>query len=87
MALQLFIGPWPLSQFLDPIHSLLESLDGGSVRRKAVTYTQNNTNLALSGIRTHDPSVLASKDSLCHRPRGHCNRPCIINMYIKFTNK
>jgi hypothetical protein len=29
---------------------------------------------ALNGIRTHDPSVRASKDSSCLRPRGHCDR-------------
>jgi hypothetical protein len=57
------------------------SLDGGSARRKATTYTQDNTNTertnihALSGIRTHDPRVRASEDSLCLRPRGHCDRP------------
>jgi hypothetical protein len=31
--------------------------DGRSARRKAATYTQNNTDThASSGIRTHDPS-------------------------------
>jgi hypothetical protein len=40
MVLQSFVGPWPFLQFLDRIHSRLDSLDGGSVRRKAVTYTQ-----------------------------------------------
>jgi hypothetical protein len=29
---------------------------------------------ALSGILTHDPSVRASEDSSCLRPRGHCDR-------------
>jgi hypothetical protein len=29
---------------------------------------------ALSGVRTHDPSVLASEDSSCLRPRGHRDR-------------
>jgi hypothetical protein len=29
---------------------------------------------ALSSIRTHDPSVRASEDSSCLRPRGHCDR-------------
>jgi hypothetical protein len=33
MALQPF-GPWPLFQFVDPIHSRQGSLDGGSARRK-----------------------------------------------------
>jgi hypothetical protein len=44
VALQSFVGPWPLFQFLNPKHSWLDSLDGGSARRKAATYTQNNTN-------------------------------------------
>jgi hypothetical protein len=42
-----------------------------SARRKAATYTQNNTNTdihALSRIRTHDPSIRASEDSSCFRP-------------------
>jgi hypothetical protein len=69
--------PRPLFQFLDPIYSQQDSLDGGSARRKASTYTQNNTNTeihALSGIRTHDPSVRANGDCSCLRPRGHCDR-------------
>jgi hypothetical protein len=38
----------------------------------------HNTDIhALSGIRTHDPSVQASEVSSCLRPRGHCNRPVI----------
>jgi hypothetical protein len=52
-------------------------LDGGSARRKASTYTQNNTNTdihALSWFRTHDPSVRASEYSSCLRPRSHCDR-------------
>jgi hypothetical protein len=32
---------------------------------------------ALSGIRTHDPSVRASKDSSCLRLYGHYDRRCI----------
>jgi hypothetical protein len=28
----------------------------------------------LCGIRTHDPSVRASEDSSCLRPRGYCDR-------------
>jgi Na+/proline symporter len=44
MTLQPFVGPWPLFHFLDPIHSQQDSLDRGSARRKASTYTQNNTN-------------------------------------------
>jgi hypothetical protein len=36
-------------------------------------YTPNIN--ALSGIRTQDPSVRASEDSSCLRPRGYCDRP------------
>jgi hypothetical protein len=31
-------------QLRNPMHSLWDSLDGESARRKAYTYTQNNTN-------------------------------------------
>jgi hypothetical protein len=55
-------------------------MDGGSARRKAATYTQNNTNIhASSGIQTHDPSVRAGEDSSCLRPHGHCDR---VPLYI-----
>jgi hypothetical protein len=47
---------------------MIGPLYGGSARRKAATYIQDNTNrinahtdiYAWSGIRTHDPSVRAS---------------------------
>jgi hypothetical protein len=70
-------------KFLDPINSRLDSLDNKSSHRKVATYTQNNIDYridahntdihAVSGIRTHDPSVLLSEDSSCLRPRGHCD--------------
>jgi hypothetical protein len=44
MVLQPFVGPLLLFQFLDLLHSRYDSLDGGSARLKAATYTQNNTN-------------------------------------------
>jgi hypothetical protein len=34
----------------------------------------HNTDIrALTGIRTHDPSVQAGEDGSCLRPRGHCD--------------
>jgi hypothetical protein len=42
MALQLF-GHLQLFQFLNPILSRQNSLDGGSACRKAATYTQNKS--------------------------------------------
>jgi hypothetical protein len=44
MALQPFVGTWPLFEFLDPIHSRYDSLDAGSTHRKASICTQKNTN-------------------------------------------
>jgi hypothetical protein len=53
----------------------------GISRRKAAAYTGQhkhriNANYipTLSGIRTHDPSVRASEDSSCLRPRDHVDR-------------
>jgi hypothetical protein len=57
-------------------------LNGGSARHKAVTYTQNNTNRknahrhhAWSGIRNHEPSVIAGDEGSGLGLRGHCARP------------
>jgi hypothetical protein len=47
----------------------------------------HNTDIdALIGIRTHDPSVLASEDGSCLRPRGHCDRPLAYIRSIKAVN-
>jgi hypothetical protein len=35
---------------------------------------------AFSGIGTHDPSVRASEDSSCLRPRGHCDWPILSSL-------
>jgi hypothetical protein len=76
------VGPWPLFQFPNPIHSRYDSLKGGSAGRKAATYTQNNTNTeqthtdihASSEIRIHDRRVRTGDDGSCLRSRGHCDR-------------
>jgi hypothetical protein len=41
---------------------------------------------ALSGIRTHDPSVQASEDISCLRPRGHCGRLMAISASKKLVS-
>jgi hypothetical protein len=72
-------------QFLNLKDSRQDSFDGGSARHKTATYTGQhkhriNTNIhALSGIRTHDPSVREGEDISCLRPRGHCDRPRFVN--------
>jgi hypothetical protein len=76
MSLQPSVGPWP--QFLDPVHSRYESLDGWSACRKAATYTQDNTNTeqthtdihVLSGIRTHDRSIPTNERQLIQLNRA-----------------
>jgi hypothetical protein len=63
-------------------------LDGGSTRRKAATYKQNNTNRdihASSVFRAHDPSVRADEDSSYPRPRGHWDRRRFLYVQIKFS--
>jgi hypothetical protein len=89
MALQLIVGLWPIFQFLDPIHSWLDSLDEGLAPCKASTYTQDNTKI----INAHSRRPFLERDSdpwpefsserrhSCLRPRGHCdlrnwNIPC-----------
>jgi hypothetical protein len=44
MTLRPFVGPSSLFLFHDDVHSLQDSLDRGSARRKPYTYTQNNIN-------------------------------------------
>jgi hypothetical protein len=72
LALPAQSGPWLLIQFSDQLGSR-------PLPRRKRTQTQNKRiytpNVhALSGIRTHDPSIRASEDSSCLRPRGHYDR-------------
>jgi hypothetical protein len=46
-------------------------LNTGQHKHRTNAYTGIH---ALSGIRTHDPSVRASEDSSFRRPRGHCDQ-------------
>jgi hypothetical protein len=56
-----------------------------SVARPLPTHRKTHTDIhALSGIRTHDPSVRASKDSLCLRRRGNCDRRLLV--YVNETS-
>jgi hypothetical protein len=81
MALQPFVGPWPLLQ----IHNLFlhrrtpwtgdqpvaRSLPTQDNRNRINAYTDIHP---FNGIQTHDPSVRESEGSSCLRPRGHCDR-------------
>jgi hypothetical protein len=67
-------------------------LGRGTGRRKAATYTQNNTIRekmhidihASSGIQTHDPSVRVGEDSSCLRPHDHCYLPVFCMLGFKY---
>jgi hypothetical protein len=85
MALPYHSGPRSLIQFRNHF-----SQKGGTpwtsdqpvarpLPKHRTTQTQNKRihrpNIhALSGIRTHDPSVRASEESSCLRSRGYCDR-------------
>jgi Mn2+/Fe2+ NRAMP family transporter len=83
MALQPFVEPWPLSQFCNLFYKAIGLL-GGVISPSQGRYLyaaqhkhkiSPHTNIhALSGIRTHDPSVRASEESSCLRTRGYCDR-------------
>jgi hypothetical protein len=84
MALTALTGPWPLIQFHN--HLVTESagllgrviipsqgryLYTGQHKHRLNVYTDIH---ALNGIQTYDPSIRASADSSCLRPRGNCDR-------------
>jgi hypothetical protein len=95
VALQPFVGSWLLLQF----HNFFTQTVGllgwvispsqghylhtGEHKHRINAYTDIH---ALSGIRTHDPSVRASEDSLCLRSCGHRDRHTHIPAF-KFTNQ
>jgi hypothetical protein len=86
MALQPSVGPCQLFQFLDRIYTVGRTPWTGDqpvvrpLLTQRATQTQKNAHTdihAWSGIRTHDPSVRAGKDSSCFRRRGYSDRPSI----------
>jgi hypothetical protein len=56
------VGPWPLFQFLNPIHSRQDSLDGGSARRKTATYSRQDS--LDGGSASRKTSTYSRQDSL-----------------------
>jgi hypothetical protein len=64
------------------------SLDGGSARRKAATYTVEGGGAqtymhASVGFEPTIHSVLAGECMSCLRPHGHCDR-LIYNYFVKY---
>jgi hypothetical protein len=85
--------PRPLIQFrnhfsqtvglLGPVISPSQGryLNIGQHQHRINAYTHTPNIHALRGIPTHDPSVRASEDSSCLRPRGYCDR-----LYARIVN-
>jgi hypothetical protein len=78
VAVQPFVGPWPLFSFLILYTVGRTPCTGISPSQGLYLHKQNkHTNIhASSGIRAHDPSVRAGEDCSCLIPRGHCHRQC-----------
>jgi hypothetical protein len=84
MALQPFVGPWPIfsiswsfTQSVWHAGRGISPSQGLYLRKEQYKHWINTHNRdidALSGISTHDHSVRGSEDGSCLRPRGHCDR-------------
>jgi hypothetical protein len=69
----LFVGPWPLFQFLNPTQSVELLGRGISPSQGRYLHTEQHKHRinahtdihASSGIRPHDPNVRAGKDGSC----------------------
>jgi hypothetical protein len=88
MALQPFVGPWPLFSFLI-LYTVGRAPWTGDQPIARYRINAHNTDIhAFSGIRTHDSSFRESEDSSCLTPRGHCeglegSLPCQKNKSLK----
>jgi hypothetical protein len=92
MALQPFLGPWPVLQFRNLFYTTVGLLgrvispsQGRYLHKRQHKHRINaHTDIYdLSGIRTHNPSVRASEDSSCFRPRGQCDQHyLVLSMFI-----
>jgi hypothetical protein len=84
MALQPFVGPWPLPQFRKSFFTEMTGHLGRVICSSQGRYLhtgqhKHSTNAyadihALSWIRTDDPRVWAREDSLRLTSRGHCDQ-------------
>jgi hypothetical protein len=82
MALQIFVGSWPLHHFRNPftqsvglLGRVISPPQGRYLHTEHKHIINAHRNIhALSCIRTHNPRVRASEDGSCLRPRDHCDR-------------
>jgi hypothetical protein len=81
IALSAHSGSRPLILFRNHFFTVGRTPVARPLPKQRTTQTQNKRihtpNIhALSGIRTHDPSVRAREDSSYLRPRSYCDRQC-----------
>jgi hypothetical protein len=97
-GLQPYVGPWPLLQCRNHFWTVgrtpwtSDQLVARPLPKHRRAKTQNKQiytpNIhAVSGIRTHDPSVRASEDCSCLRPRGYCDRQValILGLFVNIN--
>jgi hypothetical protein len=94
IAPQPFVGSWTLLQFhtffMQTVGLLAQDISPSQGRylhtgQHKHRINAHNTDIhALSGIRTHDPSVPATEDISCLRPRGYRDRQPTRLIQIKF---
>jgi hypothetical protein len=80
-ALPAFSVSWSYTQSVGLLRRGITPLQGLYLRTEQQKHrikTHNTDINSLSGIRTHDPSVRASEDMPCLRPRGHYDRPLFL---------
>jgi hypothetical protein len=96
MALQAHLGHWPPIRFRNHFFTdgrtqwTSDQLVARPLHKRRTTQSQNKrihtSNIhALSGTRNHDPSVRASEDIACLRPRGYCDRLTILHYITLYT--
>jgi hypothetical protein len=82
MALEPFVGPWPLFQLLDLLYTAGRTpwTRDQPIARPLPAYSTTQTEYMhtdihdSSGIQTHDPSIWVGEDGSCLRLRSHCDQ-------------
>jgi hypothetical protein len=83
MALQPFVGPWPLFQFRNPVYSRYNSLNGGSARRKAATYTYNkSTKTSMPRVEFEPMTIVFERAKTVHALHCEATVNGLINSFF-----
>jgi hypothetical protein len=82
MAVQPFVGRWPLLQFRHLFFAQTVGLLGGVINPSQGRYLHTGQHKHRLNAHTN-PSVPASEDNSCPRPRAHRNRHLTVAEQIK----